>query len=217
MKQVKFGILGLVAMLALPVFAATAIDDLIKLSEGNAGEDVITAWAEKQTNVGSVSVDDILRMKAAKVPDRAIATMIRNGALANAGPRSYIARDEQGNIVTRDEAVRPAPQVTYVQPTSTTYVQPTSYVYDSSPVYYTSYYPYSYGYPRYYYGGYYGGYYRPSFGLSFSFGGGHRYGGYYGGGYHGGYYGGGYGSYRGGSSFRGGSGYTSSFRGGFRR
>ena len=216
MKYAKICFLALTVMLALPAFAEGVVNDVIQLTSSNVGEDVIVAWAERSHSTATLSVNDILRMKDAKVPDKVIATLIRNGALAQAASAAaampIVARNEEGRIVQREAApVTQTTEVRYVesQP-STTYVTPSySYVYsDAYPVYYGGYY-----YPRSYYGGYYGSSY-PSFGLSLNFG--H---GYYGGGYghsYGGGYGGGYGHSYGGSYGHGGySGYSSGGGGAF--
>lgn len=227
----KLAVLAFAALIALPVFADGVVDDAITLTNGNAGEDVIVAWAERQQSGGTISVEDILKLKANKVPDRAIATLIRNGALKAAPvPAQYIARDESGRLVERSDAQPQQQQQQYTQPTQQYVAQPATYVQpvyaSASPVYYSS----GYSYP------YYSSYYSPSVSIGFGYYGGSRYGygGYYGSGYgYGGYYGGyrgghhhHHGGYRGGhhggghsvghhgGGFRGGfggSGYTSGF------
>src|ERR1043165_9000721 len=194
MKFTKLSLLALAAVLALPVFAQSVVEDAIRLSQGGVGEEVMIAWAEKQ-NTGGLAAQDIIHLKEAKVPDRAIAALIRGGTVSM--PAQYAAQTD------RHVTEVPGTSTTYVQPStsytySDDYTYPASYssypyYYSSYPYYYSSYYPY-YGYPyrSYYYGGYpyYRGYYGSGLSLSFNFGGGHRYGGGYYGGYRGGYSGG---------------------------
>lgn len=211
MNYARLTLVMLATVMALPVFADGLVDDCIKLAQGGVGEEVVVAWAERQGG-GNLSAADILRLKDGKVPDRAIATLIRSGSRV---PMMHgEMRAEQPQIQT----VPAQHQTVAYEPTTTcsTCATPaTSYVYtDSYPTYsYYGGYPYysSYYYPRYY--GYYG-YGYPGFGLSFNFGRGGYYGGYRGGyygGYRGGYYGGYSGGYRGGFS----GGFSTGYRGGF--
>lgn len=154
----------LVASAALPAFA-DVVDDTIRLSQSGASTEVMIAWADQQS-FASLSSNDIMRLRDARVPESVIAELTRRGTPSVSAPTST---------------------TTYVE--TPTYYSSPSYYY-SSPGYY---YDYGYGYPYYrsgigldfrfgggdrYYG--HGGYY----------GGGYYGGGYYGG--HGGYSGGGY-------------------------
>src|SRR5436190_23670078 len=121
MKSTKLSLLGLAAVLALPVFAQSAvIDDAIKLSRGGVGEEVMIAWAEKQ-DAGALSAADIILLKEAKVPDRAIATLIRSGAKSM--PANYMIKSDGNTQVIE----KPRDTVTYVEPSSSSYVQPATY------------------------------------------------------------------------------------------
>src|SRR5438105_14620712 len=79
MKTTRLSLLALAAVLALPVFAQGVVEDAIRLSQGGVGEEVLVAWAEKQGSQ-NLTAQDIIRLKEAKVPDRAVAAMIRTGA-----------------------------------------------------------------------------------------------------------------------------------------
>ena len=200
MNYSRLSLVLLAAVMALPVFADGLVDDCIKLTQGGVGEEVIVAWAERQGG-SNLSATDVLRLKDGKVPDRAIAALLR------AGIRVPMMR---GEMRPEQPQIQAAPavqrQTVAYEPATTTCAAPsTSYVYtDSYPSYsyYGGYPYYSSYYPSY---GYYG-YGYPGFGLSLNFGRG-----YYGG-YRGGYYGG----YRGGFSggFRGGFSSGGGFRGG---
>lgn len=216
MKYARLSLMALAAVLTLPVFADT-VDDCIKLAQGGVGEEVIVAWAERQ-NATSMSATEVLRLKDGKVPDRAIAALLRSG-------RHIQIQQPMPAMQMEQQPMQQEAQQNVAVPRTISYEPSTTYV-ESSPVVYSSYsYPYysSYGYP--YYSGYYGGYGYPYYGygvgLSFNFGRGGYGHGYYGGGYRGGYgYGGGYrsgygGGYRGGygGGYRGG--YGGGFSGGF--
>jgi len=205
MKYTRMTLLALAAILTLPVFA-DVVDDCIKLAQGGVGEEVIVAWAERQ-GPATLTATDVLRMKEGKVPDKAIASLIRSGA------RMQMPMQPMMQPEMRMPAQEQPTQTIAVPRTVSYEASPTTYVYsDPAPVYYSSYYS---GYPYYYRGygyPYYGSY---GLGLSFNFGGrGGYYGhGYYGGGYRGGYYGGGHGGYYGGSGYRGG--YSGGGHGGY--
>ncbi len=119
MNSFKFSMLVLAAILTLPVFADVT-DDAIKLAQSGVTEDVIVAWCEHQ-QVTNITAQDVLRMRDGKVPDRAIAAMLRSASR----------------------------QMVPINTNNTEYVAPiTTYVY-RQPYYYD--YPYynSYGYPYY--------------------------------------------------------------------
>ena len=215
MKYARLSLMALAAVLALPVFADT-VDDCIKLAQGGVGEEVIVAWAERQ-NTTSMSATEVLRLKDGKVPDRAIAALLRSG-------RHIQMQQPMPAMQMEQQPMQQEAQQNVAVPRTVSYEPSTTYV-ESSPVVYSSYgYPYysSYGYP--YYSGYYGGYGYPYYGVGLSFGFGRGYYGGYGrgwggyggrGGYYGGYRGGYGGGYRGGygGGYRGG--YGGGFSGGF--
>lgn len=57
---------------------ADVVDDTIKLSQSGAGEEVIAAWADRQS-FPVLNPADIIRLREAKVPDHVIAVLIRKG------------------------------------------------------------------------------------------------------------------------------------------
>lgn len=219
MKQTRLLALLFVIAAGVPAFAGV-VDDAIALASRGVSEDVISAWAEGKGGE-AISVDDIVRMKDAKVPQAVIAMIIRQQNRAPAVAAAPAPAQRYSRTDNYADEAQPAARETvrYVERPTTSYVTPAVYaapaVY-ASPVYYSDYY---YSYPYYsscypYYRPY-RSYCYPSYGLSFSFGGhyhgGHYYGSY-GSHYHGsyGHYGSGYrgGSYSGYSGYRG-SGYSS--------
>ncbi|HLX62878.1 MAG TPA: hypothetical protein VKX17_16500 [Planctomycetota bacterium] len=138
----RFYVLAFAAILALPVLAEVT-EDAIKLAQNGVTEDVIVAWCENQ-NVRNLTAQDVLRMKDGKVPDRAIAALLRTAA--------------------RQTVPLNTNNTEYVATPSTTYVYTSPYYSGYDYPYY-----YSYGYP--YYRSY--GYWGPSLGFGFRFGGGH--------------------------------------------
>jgi hypothetical protein len=222
MKQTRLLAILFAIAASVPAFAGV-VDDAIALASRGVSDDVIAAWAEGKGGE-AISVDDIVRMKDAKVPQGVIAMIIRqqNRAPAIAAAPAPAQRYSRADNYA-DEAQPEQRETRYVERPSASYATPAVYapaVY-ASPAYYSDYY-YSYPYYSSYYPYYrpYRGYCYPSYGLSFSFGshyhGGHSYGGYgshyygsYGSGYRGSY--GGYhgGSYGGSSGYRGGTGYSS--------
>src|SRR5262245_51652567 len=127
MKFARLSLMVLAAVVALPVFADVT-EDAIKLTAAGVGEEVVVAWAERQ-DAGNISAQDIIRMKDGKVPDRAIATLIRSGSSRSAAAPKLLTRDDRGQLVERDaQPAAPAIQtVPAVQRESVQYVQPTTY------------------------------------------------------------------------------------------
>ncbi|MEI6232348.1 MAG: hypothetical protein WCT04_04815 [Planctomycetota bacterium] len=211
MTYARLSVLALAAVMALPVFA-DVVDDCIRLAQGGVGEEVIVAWVERQGSA-DLSAADVLRMKDGKVPDRAIAALLRVGVRAPMRQMPQTQPQQQPRYQTQEAPIQtvavprtvsyePATRYVYSEPTS--YVYPSTYYYGGSPYYSSCYNSYPY--------------YSSGVGLSFSFGNG----GYYGNRYYGGYSNGYCGSYRGGyyggySSNHGGyyGGYSSGIRGGF--
>ena len=113
MELAKLSLLGLAAVWALPVFAQSAvIADAIKLSHAGLGEEVMIAWAEKQES-GALSAADIVQLKEAKVPDRAIMALIRSGAKSTPAGNPMMVQ-------------KPRETVTYAARSSTLYIQPSN-------------------------------------------------------------------------------------------
>ena len=69
--------------MAVPAFADGVIDDAVKLTQQGLGEEVLVAWAEHQ-QVGNLTAAEIVHLKEANVPARAIAALIRAGAMNSA-------------------------------------------------------------------------------------------------------------------------------------
>jgi hypothetical protein len=183
----------------VPAFADGVVDDAIKLTQQGLGEEVLVAWAEHQ-QVGNLSAAEIIHLKEANVPARAIAALIRAGAMSQAPNMPAFAQQQQ--VPPQNEQfAQPNTVYSSAAPDTTNYVPASSGVYyDSYPASYG--YGYGYGYPYSYGGYYYPWWYGPGFGLSFGWGG---YGGWGG---RGGYGGHGYGGY-GGHGY-GGHGYSGS-------
>ncbi len=180
------------------------VDDVLKLSRAQVGEDVIVNYVQNTGTIYNLSSQDIVYLKGQGVSDRVVNTMLdqRKRVSELAAQTSPPTAPPAAAAPAYDAATAAAPTYNYTQPTpAATQAAPASTLYVIPYPQATSAY---YGYPYYPYYPYYSGYYGPSVSFGFSFGGGcgpYYRGGYYGG-YHGGYpghyYGGGY---RGGGSY----------------
>src|SRR5437016_4388570 len=61
---------------ATSALAAVSIDDIIKMVKAGLGEDIIIGQLAKDHAKFDLNVDDLLKLKAAAVPEKVIRTMV---------------------------------------------------------------------------------------------------------------------------------------------
>jgi hypothetical protein len=170
---------------AAPPKLPYGVEDVLKLSRAQIGDDVILSYIRSMGTVYNLKPGDIVYLKSTGVSDRVINAMLDQGrqtevaaqptapsvpnapAVPNANV-APVAPTYAAPVYSAPTYTAPAPTYTYVQPSapaSSVYVIP--YPTPPYPAYYN--YPYSGYYRPYYYGGYWG----PGITLGFSFGGGH--------------------------------------------
>lgn len=182
------------------------VEDVLKLSRAQIGEDVILNYVQSSGTIYNLSPKEIVYLRDQGVSEKVISTMIDQRKRVEMAAQAAAAPVTTGVATAPEVANAPmapyagtvpaAPgyadqSATYAEapltpPASTAYVIPYS---GASYAYYgPSYYPY----PYYCGPAYYGGWYGPSVAIGFGFGG---RGGFHGG--HGGFHGGGHGSFAG--------------------
>src|SRR5687767_12695599 len=82
----------LLAALVPSLVSAMTIQDVVKLSDSDVGDDVIISQIEASGEVFTLTVDDILALKKAGVSDRVISFMINTG------------KEDDGRPATSDES-----------------------------------------------------------------------------------------------------------------
>lgn len=155
------------------------VEDVLKLSRAQVGDDTIVNFVQNSGTVYNLSANDVVYLRSEGVSDRVINAMLeqKKKFVDAAGSNTVPPQSATAPPPPADQPAPPAtqPAPVYVQPPAT---PPASSVYvvpypDATYAYYGYYRPY----PYYYYPGYYG----PSISLGFRFGGG--YGHHYGGGW----------------------------------
>jgi hypothetical protein len=161
------------------------VDDVLKLSRAQIGDDVILNYIHGMGTVYNLKPVDIVYLKNAGVSDRVINAMLEQGrqtevaaqpavpsvpntAAVPSATSAQVAPTYAAPTYAAPTYTAPAPTYTYVQPSapaSSVYVIP--YPTPSYPAYYN--YPYAGYYSPYYYGGYWG----PRISFGFAFGSGH--------------------------------------------
>ena len=222
-----------VSKVAAPLKLPYGVDDVLKLSRAQIGEQIIVNYVQSSGTVYNLASKDIVYLKTQGVSDNVISAMLTQRSrleLAAQSAQAHATTAPNGPPPSDATTVPTVPsyfdsnaayaEAPLTPPTSSTYVIP----YSAANPYYG---PYSYSYSPYAdWGPYYGGYWGPSVAFGFGFGGrgvfrdgragfhgGHgSFAGRGGGG--GGFRGGGGGGFRGGGGggFRGGGG--GGFRGG---
>lgn len=86
----KWLVLALALLVAPSVAGAMTIQDVVRLTKGGAGDDVIMSQIEASKEVFTLTVQDILDLKQAGVSDRVITYMINSG------------KDRPGAVVSSD-------------------------------------------------------------------------------------------------------------------
>jgi hypothetical protein len=185
---------------AAPQKLPYGVEDVVKLSRAQIGDDVILNYIRNTGTIYNLAPADIVYLRNTGVSDRVLNAMLDQGRRVPVASQSAPVAPGIPNATAIPDAnvvpVAPAyaaPTYTYSAPTYTasaptySYVQPTApasslyvipYPTPPGPAYYSYYgYPYSYYYRPYYNRGYYG----PGLSFGFSFGGGGHGGGYGGG------------------------------------
>ena len=125
-----------------PARVASCVDEVLKLSRGQVGDDVIVSYVRNSRAVYNPSAKDILYLREQGVSDRVVSAMLEQQAkvIAQAPPAPAVAPPPATAYATTPAPVATAP--TYVQPApSTVYVNPpaTTTYYYSQPYYYPAY------------------------------------------------------------------------------
>ncbi len=177
------------AVQAAPARLPYGVDDVLKLTKAQVGEDLVINFVLNSGTVYNLRANDIVYLRNQGVSERVLTTMMnqRNHVGEEAAAQAAAAQEAAAQAYPAPAypapaAPAPAPQYAPVYPKPPPAPQPSSslYVIPSPPPinpYYGYYAPYSYGY--------YGPYFSPGISIGFGFG----RGGYWGGrGFGGGYY-----------------------------
>jgi hypothetical protein len=79
-----FTLVPCVLCLTTSALAATSVDDVVKMVKAGLGEDIIIAQLAKDNTKFDLSVDDLIKLKGAKVPEQVIKAMVSGPASSGA-------------------------------------------------------------------------------------------------------------------------------------
>ena len=75
-----FTLVPCVLCLTTSALAAISVEDVVKMAKAGLGEDVIIAQLAKENAKFDLSVDDLIKLKGAKVPEQVIKAMVSGPA-----------------------------------------------------------------------------------------------------------------------------------------
>ena len=144
MKTVRTLAVTLVALIAVPLFAASAnlVDDVIRMYKSGVPEEAIIQFVQKADGRFDVSADDLIAMADAKVPRTIIKAVLDESDARNG---REVVRDTRAPSSTTVVVERPYNGYGYYDP------------YYYSPYWYPGYYTLGLGFVGFYGGGFRGG------------------------------------------------------------